>query len=81
MNQKWVADGVFQSKSGEEIHVIAEGPAPRIYEALGNAKEAIAKAFPSEPIDTFNFSNAMSAGETEEKEWQVTFVYTKEVHG
>lgn len=69
MERYWHVDASFNRKE-ERVKVSAYGPAPRIYEALGNAKSAIAMAYPDAEVDNIDIT---SAEETDfvDKAWRV----------
>ena len=69
MNRYWHVNASF-NRNEERVKVSAYGPAPRIYEALGSAKGAIAKAYPDAEVDNIDIT---SVEETDfvDKDWRV----------
>ena len=72
MEKYWSVRASFARK-GERVKVTAFGPAPRIYEALGNAKCAIAMAYPDGEVDNIDILSAVGVNDdfSTDKEWRV----------
>lgn len=76
MNRRWTLEAYFLISEGQEKYVVVEGPAPRIYEALGQAKSAIALKYPSIPTETIEFSKAEAFERMDAGTWEVTYAVT-----
>lgn len=76
MDRNWVVTATVALPEGHEEYLVAYGPAPRIYEALGHAKEAIAKKYPKEGGEGVEITGAKAGEYTEDGEWQVRLCFT-----
>ena len=70
MEREWAIYASF-NLGGKQMYVMAFGPAPRIYEALGSAKSAIALAYRDADMESIDFTCAMEVPFEGNGKWYV----------